>query len=103
MALERGDVKGVLITGVEAINSAIKIAEEGPEKHNWPEGEVSGKDIDTAEIEERYALSLPTRVYPLIETAVRASKGTSPERHNKFLGELFARYSDVFFSFFSLD
>jgi len=90
-------VKGVLLTGAETINSVIKVAQEGPEKFGWPEGGAVGKHLDTGGIEVHYSLALPIRVYPLIETAVRASKGHSPEKHNKYLGELFARYSEVNF------
>lgn len=99
MALEKGEIKGVLITGAEAINSMIKATDMGLEKAGWPEGGIDPPDTDTTELEAKYSLSLPVRVYPLIETAIRASKGHTPAQHSKYMGDLFARYSEVLFVF----
>jgi len=38
---------------------------------------------------------MPSRVYPLIETAIRAASGRTPEQHAQYMGQLFARYSGV--------
>ena len=38
---------------------------------------------------------MPSRVYPLIETAVRASSGRTPAQHAQYMGQLFERYSKV--------
>jgi acetyl-CoA C-acetyltransferase len=40
---------------------------------------------------------MPARIYPLIETAVRARAGRTPADHAMFMGHLFARYSEVRF------
>jgi acetyl-CoA C-acetyltransferase len=42
-----------------------------------------------------YELFVPSAMYPLIETAIRARAGRSPAEHRDFLGMLFARFAAV--------
>lgn len=94
--LEKGNLKAVLLTGAETGNSTSKVLSGQVQVKDWPKG--GGKlerGTHTSQMELDYALSMPSRVYPLIETAVRASKGHTPEQHDKYMGDLFARYSEV--------
>jgi acetyl-CoA C-acetyltransferase len=99
-SLASGACRAVLLAGGEAGATAAK-ARHGPDDApNWPPRE-SPRSIDgdvrlgVSEIEQQYDLFLPSAMYPLIETAIRARSGRSVTAHREFLGELFARFAGI--------
>lgn len=48
-----------------------------------------------SDVEARHGATLPTRMYPLFENAIRARAGRSIEEHQRFLGELCSRFTAV--------
>jgi acetyl-CoA C-acetyltransferase len=97
--LAAGRCRAVLMAGAESIYS-IRRALKGEIVLDWPvsslpefmEGDnTSGAD----DIEAAYDLLLPSHVYPLFETALRAASGRSPEEHQLYLGRLFAKLSET--------
>jgi acetyl-CoA C-acetyltransferase len=97
--LASGRCKAVLMTGAEAIYS-IRSAMKGDIVLDWPQSappeRIDGENttgID--EIEELYDLILPSFMYPLFETSLRASDGRSPVEHLRYMGRSFERLSRV--------
>jgi len=96
LALEKGEAKGVLLSGSEVIHSIVtEVVKNGAEHLGWPAGSPTIPDAAFEGIEAQYKMDLPVVVYPLIETAIRAGKGHTPEKHSKFMGELLAKFSEV--------
>jgi acetyl-CoA C-acetyltransferase len=97
--LAAGRCKAVLMAGAEAIYS-IRRAMKGDIVLDWPESEpadrIDGENTNGInKIEESYDLSLPSFMYPLFETSLRASSGRSPEEHMRYMGESFERLSRI--------
>lgn len=98
-ALAAGTVRAVLITGAEAIYS-LRRALAGKIVLDWPESEPPER-IDGQErpgvnrIEADYDLFFPAAMYPLFETALRASSGRSVDGHREYLGRLWERFSRI--------
>ncbi len=95
--LAAGRCKAVLMTGAEAIYS-LRRALKGEIVLTWPESmppdRIDGENTSGVdEMEIRYDLFLPSFVYPLFETSLRASAGRSPEEHMMFMGRSFERLS----------
>lgn len=94
-----GRIRLALIAGAEALESrrlARKLGEQLP----WPvRGSPRRIDGDGrpgfSEMEARYGATLPARIYPLFENATRARLGHSIEEHQRHLGRLYARFSEV--------
>ncbi len=97
--LATGRCKAVLMTGAEAIYS-IRSAMKGDIVLDWPESapadRIDGENTNGADkIEELYDLFLPSFMYPLFETSLRASEGRSPEDHLMYMGKSFERLSRI--------
>ena len=98
-ALAAGECRAVLMTGAEAFY-ALRRSSKGKVVLDWPQSESPAR-IDgnnqpgVSALERSYGLSRAIHVYPLFETALRASSGRSPEEHRKYLGELWARLSRI--------
>jgi acetyl-CoA C-acetyltransferase len=96
-ALASGTVRAVLITGAEAIYS-LRRALGGKIVINWPESgppeRIDGEERTSVNrIEADYDLFFPAAMYPLFETALRASSGRSVEEHREYVGRLWERFS----------
>ncbi len=95
--LASGEVRAVLITGAEAICS-VKRALAGRIALDWPESS-SPERIDgdnrpgVSQLEADYDLFFPAVMYPLFETALRASSGRGVSGHREYLGRLWERFS----------
>uniref|UniRef100_A0A0G4HDK7 Thiolase-like protein type 1 additional C-terminal domain-containing protein n=1 Tax=Chromera velia CCMP2878 TaxID=1169474 RepID=A0A0G4HDK7_9ALVE len=97
----------VLLTGVEAIASLLRALKGGDTEavDRWREEGEKTKDIpqtffgtDKAgflEAEQRAGLSLPVAMYPVLETARRAQRGSSPSSHFSLMGSLFDHLNEV--------
>ncbi len=98
-ALAAGRARAVLITGAEAIYS-LRRALAGKIVLDWPEnGEperIDGEERRSVNrIEADYDLFFPAVMYPLFETALRASSGRSVDGHREYVGRLWERFSRV--------
>ena len=61
-----------------------------------PPERIDGENTNGVdEIEELYDLILPSFMYPLFETSLRASDGRSPEEHLRYMGKSFERLSRI--------
>jgi acetyl-CoA C-acetyltransferase len=98
-AIVNGRIRMALIAGAEALESrrlARKLGDQLP----WSERATPQRiDGDTRPgfnaIEARHGATMPTRVYPLFENAIRAQLGLSVEEHQRRLGRLCSRFAGV--------
>ncbi len=95
-----GELEAALICGGELLRSA-HIAQRESVELDWnedPGGEpISFGDarLGWSEEEGRHGLHAAIWFYPLIENAIRAGRGHSPERHMRSMAGLFARFAAV--------
>jgi len=98
-AIVNGRIRMALIAGAEALESrrlARKLGAQLP----WS-GRATPQRIDGDNrpgfnaIEARHGATMPTRVYPLFENAIRAQIGLSVEEHQRRLGRLCSRFAGV--------
>ena len=99
-ALAAGRCRAVLLAGAEVGDALAKARKLGRRFDEWPKRtEVLAVEGDqrpgVSETEMAYELFLPSAMYPLIETAIRARASRSPAAHRDFLGTLFARFAAV--------
>jgi acetyl-CoA C-acetyltransferase len=98
-AIMEGRIRIALLAGAEALESrrlARKLGAQLP----WSQRETPHRiDGDNRpgfnEVEARHGATMPTRVYPLFENAIRANLGLSIEAHQRRLGELCSRFAAV--------
>ncbi|UYP21117.1 acetyl-CoA acetyltransferase [Rhodococcus sp. Z13] len=100
IATGRADV--VLIGGAESWRTRTRLRKQKlrPEwtvqDETVPAAEILVTDVPMeAESERRIGLDRPSFVYPLFEQALRVTSGRSPEEHQRFIGELWSRFSAV--------
>jgi len=95
----RGQARMALIVGAEAMASLMAARRMGVELPWTPRATPRRIDDEPrpghSELEGRYGASLPIRVYPLFENAMRAHMGLSLEEHRRRLGLLCARLAEV--------
>jgi acetyl-CoA C-acetyltransferase len=98
-AIARGDVRVALITGAEAMYSARKARQRGVDLGWSPRGnpaaDLGDTRYGTSEHEMKHGATVPVRIYPLFENALRAHYGRTIEGHQQALGELMAGFSRV--------
>jgi len=99
-ALAAGRCRAVLLAGAETGDALAKARKLDRRFDEWPRREeplgLEGDTLQGVSVEEQtYDLFLPSAMYPLIETAIRARCGRSPSAHRAFLGLLFARFAAV--------
>ncbi len=99
-AIARGELRFVLLSGSEAIDNFRRLRKAGttpdweepaeadaeylfPEKQMWNEAE------------QAHGLMIPAHAYPLYENALRGHYGETIEAHQRAMGELFARFTEV--------
>jgi len=100
IAAGRADV--VLVAGAEAWRTRMKLRAQGL-KPEWtrqddstPEAEPLIPDVEmTFEGQRRIGLDRPAYVYPLFEQAIRGAAGRSHDEHQRRVGDLWSRFSDV--------
>ncbi len=98
-AIVDGRVELALLAGAEALHS-LRLARARGHRFAWtPRGSPQSVVGDTrngfGEDEARHGATVPTRVYPLFENAIRAHLGLSVEDHHQRLGRLCARFAAV--------
>ncbi len=100
-AIQRGERDVVLIGGGESLQAKRKARKAGIDlqfeiSDDESCNEIYGMDKPgTSETENAHGAFAPTQVYPLFETALRASAGRSVEEHQQFIGDLWAHFSAV--------
>lgn len=92
-----GRLRVALVAGVEAMYTRRR----SPRPLPWvePAGDPApfrGDDRPGSTPEEAaHQAAVPTQVYPLFETALRAAAGDDPAGHRRRVGELWSRFSEV--------
>jgi len=98
-AIVGGRIDIALLAGAEALESR-RLARKLEAQLPWSQrGTPQRMDGDNRpgfnEVEARHGATMPTRVYPLFENAIRARLGLSIEAHQNRLGELCSRFAAV--------
>ncbi len=98
-AISEGRSRIALLAGAEAMNSR-RLARQQDQQLPWPvRGNPEHVTGDTrtgfTEVEARHGATMPIRVYPLFENAIRAHLGLGIEEHQRRLGELCSRLAGV--------
>ncbi|MDO8614381.1 MAG: acetyl-CoA acetyltransferase [Dehalococcoidia bacterium] len=98
-AIAEGHIRLALIAGAEALESR-RLARRLNQRLDWsvrgnPEHVAGDTRQGFNEMEARHGATLPTRVYPLFENAIRAHLGHTIDQHQEHLGRLYARFSAV--------
>src|SRR5207244_4091098 len=97
-----GDLDVAVIAGAEAMYTR-RLARKQKAWLDWPQ---QGADVTPArrigdtrpgsnDAEMSRGLALPTQVYPVFETALRAAAGETVDEHQRRVSELWARFSAV--------
>jgi acetyl-CoA C-acetyltransferase len=93
-----GRVGIALLAGCEAMASRRLARKEGV-RFDWPRGNPRAIEGDMrmgfSDLEARHGATLPTRIYPLFENAIRAHLGHGIAEHQRHLGHLCERFSRV--------
>ncbi len=94
-----GELRLVLIAGAEAVYSARRARAQSVDLGWSPRGNPTPDAGDprpgVSEMEAKHGATLPARVYPLFENALRARYGHTIEQHQQEIGRLFASFSAV--------
>ncbi|MEU2005081.1 acetyl-CoA acetyltransferase [Rhodococcus sp. NPDC019627] len=100
--ISAGRTDVVLIGGAESWRTRTKLRQQKlrPEWTMQDESVPAAKILVTdvpmdAESERRIGLDRPSYVYPLFEQALRVSAGRSLDEHQRFIGDLWVRFSEV--------
>lgn len=88
-----------LLAGAEAMRSR-KLSRQTEQSLPWskrgtPQQITGDMRHGFTEVEARHGATLPTRMYPLFENAIRAHLGHSVEEHQRHLGELYSGFAAV--------
>ena len=98
-AIVEGRIGIALLAGAEALESrrlARKLGAQLPWSQRETPQHIDGDNRSGFnEVEARHGATMPTRVYPLFENAIRANLGLSIEEHQRRLGELGSRFAAV--------
>jgi acetyl-CoA C-acetyltransferase len=97
-AIVRGDVRLAVIAGGEAMRSRARWRGSGQlhwRRWEQPQEMLGDTRPGVNDVEVKHGAHIPTRIYPLFETAIRAHRGRSIAEHQRHLGQLFARLSQV--------
>jgi acetyl-CoA C-acetyltransferase len=98
-AIAEGRTRVALLAGVEALHSR-RLARRLNQRLPWPKGGTPSRiegdvRVGFTDVEARHGATMPSRVYPLFENAIRAHLGLSIEEHRERIGRLCSRLSQV--------
>lgn len=100
--IARGETDLALIVGCEFLGSAMKRLARGLPFDDWnedgdaaPPERIGDPRPGVTPYEAAHGLDRPINIYPLFENALRARDGRSIPDHQRRLGELFARFTEV--------
>lgn len=98
----RGESEFALAVGAEFLGSLRKRMAAGSDFAGWeddgdaPEPERFGDGRPGVSPQEQlHWLNMPVNTYPMFENALRAHQGHSLEQHQRQIGQLFARFTEV--------
>lgn len=97
-----GALDAAIVCGAEALSTVARLAREGAAP-DWPAadpgraaGEVlEGEQAASTEAENAVGMIAPIMAYPLIENAIRAASGATPDEHLRAIAGLWSRFSAV--------
>jgi acetyl-CoA C-acetyltransferase len=96
-----GRVDLVVLTGSEAWRTRMQARKAGS-RHTWPVAPddhppvIIGEELEmTHQAETAKGVYLPVQVYPMFDTAIRASMGRTPDEQVATIAELWSRFSQV--------
>lgn len=100
--IQDGALDAAIVCGAEALSTLAGAMKRG-ESPGWPDpdperraDEVLEEDRDAGtDLERGAGLIAPIMAYPLIENALRAASGRTPEEHLAFIASLWSRFSAV--------
>jgi acetyl-CoA C-acetyltransferase len=99
VALEKGELQAVLLSGGEANYGLTKALKSGMKLDWTPKKNPAKMDginrAGASDLENNYDLYLMTNAYPLFESALRAKAGRSLEAHQQYLGKLYEPFAKV--------
>jgi acetyl-CoA C-acetyltransferase len=100
--IARGETDLGLAVGAEFLGSAMKRMGKGLSFDDWqedhdqpPPERIGDPRSGVTEYEARHGLNRPINIYPMFENALRAHHGRSIPEHQRRMGELFARFTEV--------
>jgi acetyl-CoA C-acetyltransferase len=97
--IHEGDIELALIAGAESMYSARKARAMGVDMGWSPRGNPTAEAGDTRngvnQIEAAHGATIPTRIYPLFENALRAHYGRGIDEHQQIIGEMMSTFSAV--------
>lgn len=100
-AIARGEIRFALFSGAEAMATGRKIVKETGQAPDWaepasrdPQWLVPEASMST-EHENLYGIQIPSQYYAMSENALRHHYGRSVEDHQRAIGELFTRFTEV--------
>jgi len=100
--IARGEADLALTVGCEFLGSAMKRMARGLPFDDWQEDEeqdppqrIGDPRPGVTPYEARHGLNRPINIYPLFENALRARDGRSIPDHQRRMGELFSRFTQV--------
>lgn len=100
--IARGETDLALAVGCEFLGSAMKRVARGLGFDDWREDEdlpppqrIGDPRPGSTAYEARHGLNRPINIYPLFENAYRAHLGRPLDEHQRRMGELFARFTEV--------
>ena len=97
-AIVRGDVRLAVMAGGEAMRSRARWRDSAQlDWGRWvpPQSMLGDTRAGVNDVEVKHGARIPARIYPLFEAAIRARRGRSIVEHQRHLGELCARLSQV--------
>jgi acetyl-CoA C-acetyltransferase len=100
--IARGEADLALTVGCEFLGSAMKRMAKGASFDDWaedhdlpPPQRIGDPRRGVSDYEFRHQINRPINIYPLFENALRARDGRSIPDHQRRMGELFARFTEV--------
>ena len=99
-AIAKGEARFCLFSGAEAMDNGRRLVKAGITP-DWDEPATQERRYLVADrkmslpIEDAHGLMIPANAYPCYENALRAHYGESIEQHQRTMGELFAKFTEV--------
>jgi acetyl-CoA C-acetyltransferase len=98
-SIHNGEIDLCLIAGAESMYAARKARTQavdlGWSARGNPPAEIGDTRRGSSDIELAHGATVPVRIYPLFENALRHHYGRGIEEHQRVLGEMMARFSEV--------
>ncbi len=101
LQIQSGEIDFAILAGGEASRTRSRAKRQGVELH-WPtsppgqEPDITGEDLNMSHPAERaVGIFMPVQIYPMFETAIRASAGRTVDEQRVVASELWSRFSTV--------